>query len=108
MDNKLIAEFMGFQQTSMGWYDAEEHLPFKYENTFDKLRFDTDWNWLMPVVEKIERDSFDLFGEYEDTIINGCSCLIYLDIGSVSRTETSKIKAVYSAVVDYIKQQLNN
>jgi hypothetical protein len=107
-DNKLIAEFMGFQKTSIGWYDADECLHEK-DNTFDTLRFNVDWNWLMPVVEKIERDSLDLFGEYEDTIINGCSCYIYSNSGNISTTETSKFKAVYSAVINYINitNQLN-
>lgn len=109
-NNKLIAEFMGFHHTPIGWYDAEEvlSLPNTTDNTFDTLRFDVDWNWLMPVVEKIERDSFDLFGEYEDIIINGCSCFIYSNSGNISITETSKIKAVYSAVVDYIKLSQND
>ena len=35
----LIAEFMGFQKTSMGWFDADEHLclPNTSDNTFDEL-----------------------------------------------------------------------
>ena len=56
-NNQLIAEFLGFQSTDIGWYDAEETLSEieKYGNTFDNydLRFDFDWNWLMVVVEKI-------------------------------------------------------
>jgi len=53
-NNKLMAEFMGFQKTSIGWYDAEEYLLFEKDNTFDTLKFDTDWNWLMAVLEKIK------------------------------------------------------
>ena len=55
-DNKLIAEFMGFQKTDIGWYDSNEIVPPMYDgNTFDEyeLSFDTSWDWLMPVVEKI-------------------------------------------------------
>jgi hypothetical protein len=113
-DNKLIAEFMGFTyEKNIGWYDNDMNMPqIVYDvqngNCFNELLFDQSWDWLIPVVEKIERDSFDLFGEYEDTIINGCSCFIYSNSENISTTETSKFKAVYSAVVDYIKEQLNN
>ena len=35
-NNKLMAEFMGFQSTSLGWFDNEEHLiNVEKDNTFD-------------------------------------------------------------------------
>ena len=55
-NNRLIAEFIGMQETKIGWYDAEENLPLGYttDNTFDELLFNKSWDWLMPVVDKIE------------------------------------------------------
>ena len=55
-NNRLLAEFMEFQKTNIGWYDFEEtlNLPHTIDNTFDTLEFNTSWDWLMPVVEKIE------------------------------------------------------
>ena len=55
-ENKLIAEFMGFQETKIGYYDYEEVLTLLYTfgNTFDYLLFDKSWDWLMPVLERIE------------------------------------------------------
>jgi hypothetical protein len=86
-NNKLIAEFMGFQQTSIGWYDAEEYLHEK-DNTFDTLKFDVDWNWLMPVVEKIldislDLDSMEMYYNITDAI--------------------PKIESTYNEVVEFIK-----
>ena len=53
--NILCAEFLGFQKTNLGWYDFEETLSeFESDNTFDILKFDADWNWIMAVVEKNE------------------------------------------------------
>ena len=63
--NKLIAEFMGFQLTNLGWYDAEECLNEK-DNTFDDLKFHSDWNWLMPVVE----ECFKRYDMVEDNLSN--------------------------------------
>ena len=48
-DNKLIAEFMGLpivEHDGM-WYNPED--------TNMKFNYDTSWDWLMPVVEKIEK-----------------------------------------------------
>jgi hypothetical protein len=65
-NNKLLAEFMGVfdkilsTQNIHSWSDA----PFYYttenskekviENISNYVKYDTDWNWLMEVVEKIE------------------------------------------------------
>lgn len=72
-NNKLIAEFMGFQLTNIGWYDSEETLDVSKDNTFDVLHFETDWNWLMPVIEKIlsvslELDTMELCYDITDSI----------------------------------------
>ena len=58
-NNKLIAGFMGMQNTYIGWYDNEMMMPqIVYDtqqgNHFDDLLFHESWDWLMPVVEKIE------------------------------------------------------
>ena len=61
-ENKIIADFMGFQHTPIGWFDADEllKLPNTTDNTFDELRFDVDWDWLMGVVDKIESLGYDV------------------------------------------------
>jgi len=98
-DNKLIAEFMGFQETSIGWYDADECL-YENDNTFDTLRFNVDWNWLMPVVEKIEN--------YND----GCTLVTiedercHIDTQNGYKVDTvcaAKISAVYDACCGFIE-----
>jgi len=61
-NNRLIAEFMGMQDTPIGWYDNEEafHSLLRTEgNTFDNLLFNTSWDWLMPVV-------VECFNRYDD------------------------------------------
>jgi len=43
-DNKLIAEFMGYPDLGN-------------EGDFSYLKYDTSWDWLMPVVEKCRLES---------------------------------------------------
>jgi non-homologous end joining protein Ku len=48
--NIKIADFVAFQKTEDGWFDAEEILlPMNLDsNTFDamELRFDKSWDWI--------------------------------------------------------------
>lgn len=51
-DNQLIAEYIGMQYTNLGWYDSEEVLSGAMNegvNTFDLLRFDIHWDWIISV-----------------------------------------------------------
>ena len=60
-NNKLIAEFMGVKPKN-NWFDGYElskaGLPFSYGamgNGTDELKFNTSWDWLMPVVAECLR-----------------------------------------------------
>ena len=59
-DNKLIAEFMGFTKDSKELYLIDDYTlrsEDEYQATYvDEMKFHTSWDWLMPVVEKIETE----------------------------------------------------
>ena len=61
-NNKLIAEFMGFTyEKNIGWYDNDMLMSQNvYDNQdgncFDELLFDKSWDWLMPVLKKINSE----------------------------------------------------
>ena len=82
-DNKLIAEFMGVHdEISLdsiagnihSWCDA----PFFYitEDSKEKVmegiaeysKYHTSWDWLMPVVDKIEIEGFDPHGIIDNAL----------------------------------------
>ena len=101
-NNKIIAEFLGanpfredfenniFSYEMYGIIETiddgedEQHFFFAYE-----MLFDSDWNWLMPVVSKCFEYG-ELNNEYRDQIIASLSGVI-------------DIADTYNACVDFIK-----
>lgn len=101
-DNKLIAEFMGYKKSIGVTYHKKNKIV-----TEKSFKYDTDWNWLMQVVDKIE--SID-DGEYDVNILkNGTQIINYKaggvvicdNVGQISYSE--KIEHVYQAAVNFIK-----
>ena len=91
--NKLIAEFMGFQKTTIGWYDYEESLPNTNDNTFDSLKFHNSWDWLMPVIKKV-KDTHNLFEGLEvEWFVQTIEDAVWND----------KVRLAYDAVVNIIE-----
>ena len=109
-NNKLIAEFMGVfdKILSTGNIHSWSDAPFYYttEDTKEKViknickysKYDSDWNWLMQVVEKIEKLKCTV-------VIEKNICRIHkggLHFGHAYKFET-KIEAVYNACLEFIK-----
>lgn len=108
MSNALIAEFMGLEpeQTPKGLtlFIIERPNPCKLNDVQldfyepSDLKYDTDWNWLMPVVERLENKT-------------GCSLVIYSncsywadpkDDWSNTQFGDSRIEVVYQSVIEII------
>ena len=108
-NNKIIAEFMGWK---LGHPDLFE---LRWGNDWFKGRdkktnkgylfFDSDWNWLMEVVEKIEglrglEDAEDVL--YFVTIeLSYCEIKAYNFV--IEQEGSDKKEAVYNACVEFIK-----
>jgi hypothetical protein len=100
-NNKIIAEFMGYKIQK----NPTERFFGKHSHPITKvwikeLSFNSDWNWLMEVVEKIEN--------YND----GCTLFIIEDERSHIDTQNgfeidsvghTKKESVYNACVEFIK-----
>lgn len=93
--NKIIAEFMNEQDGVFVGLDE------KFNDRFESIPYHASWNWLMPVVEKIEgiKNSDD----YEVDIFSNCC-----DIGGkFEATGKTKIEATWRACIQFI-QWYNN
>lgn len=98
-NNKLIAEFMGLQTGKHLGYnrwqdDWFDNLDVINGQRNEKLLFDSDWNWLMPVVKKIY--SLDIY--YSSYIIEKAS---QFHNGQIELT--TNINSVYNQVIEFIK-----
>jgi len=91
-NNKLIAEFMGveFMEASL---DGDDFEP----------QFHTSWNWLMPVVEKIESLGYSYDRINADVFINTQEGENIIPNPMDYNTMTMREKT-YQVVVEFIKQ----
>ncbi len=127
--NKLIAEFMCFVKDGFLWKHGDvklaQHYPkhiFEGDNT-DSFKFYSSWDWLMPVVIKIENLNLaDYMYQWEgsegetrynfkkitvDIENNYCWIFIDLDLDPphdiCNHMADTKIEATWLCVVDFIK-----
>jgi hypothetical protein len=122
-DNKLIAEFMGAVGTPM--YAPKEwdiyitgHLDVDSDNenaqhffTPKEMKYHSSWDWLMPVVEKIESMNASNDPYYSDStfqvtnfVQNWTASFLDRDNVEVVQEEgTTRFEAAYKAVVEFIK-----
>lgn len=85
-ENKEIFDFMGCVHSNNEEIDKWE---------MEKLKYHTSWDWLMPVVEKIEYEA--------NVTICRQSCHIENDDILIERYGDTKIESIYLAVVAFIK-----
>jgi len=116
-NNKLIVEFMEIKKEIIStnnihsWSDAPyfyttENLKEKViENIVEYSKYHEKWDWLMPVVEKIENIDVVASVQIEQPTI-------YIWKSSIDSTfedieidifKFSKLEAVYKAVIEFIK-----
>ena len=97
-NNKLIAEFMGIKQGSKNYNLMSEGFMVtvidrtKASCIADELRFNISWDWLMPVVDKIE------------VIQKEMDCETIIQTGAkIWAKSNNKLEGTYKAVVEFIK-----
>lgn len=91
------------------WWEEDEYLHVDGEIFYaNDFKFHTDWNWLMPVVEKIEADyMYGVNMEWQMCTIDKAG----ENKESFPRIEVdafTKISATYLAIVEFIKWHNEN
>lgn len=98
--NKLIAEFLGFKMIN----DLQISTPNGGGAFLSELQYHTSWDWLMPVVEKIESlstHSVVIRKSLPPTTL--CVCTISNPENEFLGMNESKIEAIYKAVLEFIQ-----
>lgn len=109
-NNRLIAEFMGFgldEKEGLHWIDTDE----KFGHETSELKYDSSWDWLMPVVEKIEKTEIE--GDFpvvtisqglcEAENVGGFNMWLREERNLYPYFQGTKIEATYQFVVEFIK-----
>lgn len=114
--NRLIVDFMGikshmYSPDNYGWadqpyYSIHEDTPEKVmKGIVSYVKYDSDWNWLMKVVEKIESIVFSNDVFYNLNILGGCQ--VYIVSSNMEElvdiSGETKLLSVYKACVEFIK-----
>ncbi len=135
-DNKLIADFMGIRHVDDDKYMKNlremraNGIFFEQGYVTSELRYDSDWNWLMTVVDKIEslgattivKSNYNQFIkanvhqvtiEIEKGELSESNKVFWGDgfiYQNHSNSNVKKIEAYYESVVNFIKwyEQNNN
>jgi hypothetical protein len=112
-NNELIAEFMGLHRQEPGEYnkvsywktvEKDKRKRGDFVGYYDSMKYDTSWDWLMPVVQKIE-------GLYEEDFPPDFVQRLlakqptvdhhYMDV--IALPLATPINEAYAAVVEFIK-----
>lgn len=109
-NNRLIAEFMGAKyshEVDFNLKKTEMWMPFEGIVYIELLRYHSSFNWLMPVIEKIESiKTVDIDSQQFEVIIYSSFTVIsnHEGIEVINCSEyPSRIDNTYKAVVQFIK-----
>jgi len=103
-DNELIAKFMGEKYHSEYGHYQDKYIGEAIEDKFGdvmKPEYATSWDWLMPVVEKINREYLSILDATTD--VNSHNTVMILIQRVRSCSITAGIDTVYKIVVEFIK-----
>jgi len=107
--NKIIAEFMGLETPDSVYFECLTKDGERSKLThFILLEYHLSWNWLMPVVEKIERLGYEVEIRNTDCIIfQLLDTIKYKPIVDIS-SGNGKKDSTYIAVVKFINEYNQN
>ncbi len=106
-NNRMIAEFMGgkytYGNTNVPLSVNLIYIPKRGSNMFAQLEYNSSWDWLMPVVEKIELLGYSVEKNFQridndwQTLITKGNDILFQDFAEKS------IDAMYCTLVQFIE-----
>ena len=109
-NNKMLAEFMCLNSIveNNGVFYKDNNT-----NNIHEIKYHSDWNWLMQVIEKIESldncDYFKISSEYVEIQARfGKKIIFRPTFFDVDEYNDSKIETVYNACLEFIKWYNDN
>ena len=108
-NNKLIAEFMEINVVTIDDVRKNKNPYISSADGYleDDLKYHCSWDWLMPVVEKIEctkTDDEDNSDRFFNVMIEVFECNINGRDICICENGNTKLEATYRAVVKFINQ----
>ena len=111
---KLISSFISEAETLYSEFGDFIHSRYNGDNsseanyyTWASMKFNTSWDWLMPVVEKIESLNFDNYTVGWESSKNFFCFYKSFDTGeredTINVERSSNIESAYHAVVKFIQ-----
>lgn len=96
--NKRCAEFLGAKVTDLGGAQKAIYYPILGGSHYaHKLKFHSDWNWIMEVVEAIEK-----IKEVRDVCITTTGCVIFHKEKPFSSHGVYKKEAAIQAINQFL------
>lgn len=105
--NRLIAEFMQLKNDGHGMYYFPEYSSGEWHTVYE-LRHHESWDWLMPVIERIQKEGFKTSIENNWTSIDGCTDETDGIWFETTGANLNMLQATYEAVVKFIKWYNDN
>ena len=91
--NKLIAEFMDLRSTGLSIYKPSEY------------KYHTSWDWLMPVIEKIESLGYTFEKNYQRVDKDWQSLIVKGNDILYQEFNENSLQCSHYVVVEFIKDQ---
>ena len=109
-ENKLIAEFMGLEYAPKDkrwddWFD-KNGTRVTFGNRIPLL-YHTSWDWLMPVIEKIETLGYTFEKNYQRIDKDWQSLIVKGNDILYQEFNDDSLKSSYYVLVEFIKQYNN-
>jgi len=115
-DNELICEFMGYERSTKIWDNDQYAYTMKLPEVFNKqvvpsdMKFDTSYDWIMPVVDRIENLGLLFMLNRNTNGKNYCyfSNKKFDNIHDFDGVDHNRLSSIYKSVTKFLRHLYND